>query len=474
MAIDALYPARPIDFAGETAVWEAWGSATLALDVSAAPRAPRPALQSRQRERLAALLASAARDSPRFRRLLAGRDPERVALADLPPSTKAELMAGFDDWVADPRLRLDELHRFLRDPGRIGEPYLGRYAVWESSGSSGEPGVFVQDPPALAVYELLENLRRPSLQPLRRALDPWYATERIAFVGAVDGHFASVAWLRRIALRQPWTASRMQLHSFLQPLPQLCRDLQAQAPTVLATYPSVAWTLAEEAAAGRLSLPLKEVWTGGEGLSEAARTFVTRSLGCPVAQSYGASEFLPMAAECRHGRLHVNSDWLILEPVDARGDPVAPGDPSSSVLLTNLANRVQPLVRYDLGDRVRLDASPCDCGSSLPVVEVAGRADDALVLHDGAGHGVRLSPLALTTVLEEDAGLFAFQLRQQGPRSLRLQVAGSAASAKQAREALERYLHAQGLAGVRVRTACGPVAERGRSGKVKRIVAKNA
>lgn len=58
---------------------------------------------------------------------------------------------------------------------------------------------------------------------------------------------------------------------------------------------------------------------------------------------------------CRRGRLHVNSDWFILEPIDAAGRPTPPGERSDSVLVTNLANRVQPVIRYDLGDSVVMD-----------------------------------------------------------------------------------------------------------------------
>ena len=454
-------------------MWDAWGRGALAFDIVSATRAAPAALAQRQAQRLAALLAAAARDSPLYREIIGTRDPAGLALAELPVMRKPELMRRFDDWVADPRLRLASLRRFIADPQRIGESLFGRDCVWESSGSSGEPGIFVQDAGALAVYDLLEALRRRPLQPLRRAVDPWYFGERLAFVGATTGHFASTAWLRRSGRLLPWGGPRLQLHSFLQPPQELLAQLQAQAPTVLATYPSVAWMLAEHAAAGRLRLPLQELWTGGEPLTPAMRTFLSRSFGCPVAQSYGASECLTLAGECSAGRLHLNSDWLILESVDAEHRPVPPGEAGATTLLTNLANHVQPLIRYELGDRVRLHAAGCACGQTLPVVEVEGRSDDSVVLDDRAGHAVRLSPLALTTVLEEEAGLFDFQVLQQGRRALSLQVhACDAASLERAQAALVRYLRSQGLAGVRLRARRAGAFARGPSGKAKRVVAQ--
>ena len=60
----------------------------------------------------------------------------------------------------------------------------------------------------------------------------------------------------------------------------------------------------------------------------------------------------------------------ILQPVDAQHRPVPVGETGFTTLLTNLANRVQPLIRYDLGDRVRFAPEACECGSALPVMAV--------------------------------------------------------------------------------------------------------
>ena len=96
--------------------------------------------------------------------------------------------------------------------------------------------------------------------------------------------------------------------------------------------------------------------------------------------------------------------------MDRQLRPVAPGEASDSVLLTNLANRTQPLLRYQLGDSVRFLTEACACGSGFPAIEVQGRADHTLVLRDARQREVRLLPLALTTVIEEGAQVTRFQL----------------------------------------------------------------
>ena len=454
--------------------FDLWQTGTAVAEVSMASLAPPQLFESLRARRLSALFEAAARSSPRYRRAFAHRDPARTRLTDLPISHKADLMRDFAGWVTDPQLRLDELQRFVADPANIARAFMGRYTVWESSGSTGQPGIFVQDAAAMGVYDALEALRRPVLRPLQPWLDPWGLTERTAFVGATGGHFASTVSVERLRQLQPGLSHRLRGLSFLQPMEALCAELNDFQPTVLATYPSAAVLLAEQHRAGRLRVDLREIWTGGETLSPAQRTFVRDSFACPVSQSYGASEFLSLAFECRHGALHLNSDWAILEPVDAQGRAVPDGQAGCTTLLTNLANHVQPLIRYDLGDRVTFLPTPCACGSHLPVITVSGRDDDTLQLAGGRGRAcVQVVPLAVSTVLE-DAGLFDFQLVQEGPRELLLTTGLHGRRAQPAldgaREKLQAFLWEQGARGVHIRCRSGAVARCGRSGKIQRVM----
>ena len=123
-------------------VFDPFRLASVSLDVLAAGRAGPGALAARQRTRLARVREAAVRASRFYREHLAGIGPA-VPLAELPPVTRQALMARFDDWVTDPQLRLADLKAFTADPDAIGQAYLGRYVVWESSGTSHQPGIFV-------------------------------------------------------------------------------------------------------------------------------------------------------------------------------------------------------------------------------------------------------------------------------------------------------------------------------------------
>jgi putative adenylate-forming enzyme len=462
----------------ELPVFDALRLTAVSLDVQAVQRLDAAAIRARQASRLRALVRAARERSPLYRELLPAAAHESagpIALDALPVVGKTLLMQRFDEWVADPAIRQRELLDFIADPQRVGTAFLGRYIVWESSGTSGERGFFVQDAQAMAVYDALEALRRHTLRPLQRLFDPLYLSERLAFVGATGGHFASVVSVERLRRLNPWMGAAFHSLSILCPTAELVAELNAFAPTILASYPTAVALLAEQARAGALRIRPAEIWTGGETLTDAVRQLAEQTFGCTVRNGYGASEFLSMGWECAQGRMHANADWVILEPVDEQRRPVPPGEASCSTLLTNLANHVQPLIRYDLGDGLRVATEPCACGSPLPVIEVQGRRDDPLVLQDASGRRVTWLPLALSTLLEDEAGVYDFQLLQRGAHTLGLRVGASREDAALAlarcSKALRELAQRDHLQGLRLVEEPDLPLLHGSSGKVQRVIA---
>lgn len=441
-------------------------------------------LSQRQASRVAALIDTA-RASPLYRRLHGHRVDRRTPLDHLPAVGRETLMAGFDDWCTDRAITLDSIAPFLATPTCTGTPFLGRYAAWTSSGTTGTPGIYLHDGPALAIYDALEMIRFRRPLAHGRSFDasspgglpPWWRVERCVMLGATGGHFAGNATIERLRGLGPWMADRIRMVSIMQPIGQIVAELEACRPTILATYPTAIEMLATEQSAGRLRLTLDEIWTGGEQLSDPVKAEIERVFRCAVRNGYGASEFPAIGWDCTEGVMHFNSDWVVLEPIDRRGHPVTDGAASHSVLLTNLANRIQPLIRYDLGDSVRL-LPGCACGSPFPAIHLEGRADDVLAFatDDPSNRRdlVKLLPLALVTVLEEAAGLFDFQLVQSRPMTLALRLGPSVVDPVQARRraklALRRFLDGQRLRSVRLTDDPDMPARSQRSGKLRRII----
>ncbi len=181
---------------------------------------------------------------------------------------------------------------------------------------------------------------------------------------------------------------------------------------------------------------------------------------CRVRETYGASECLVIASDCGHGWCHVNSDWVVLEPVGRAYQPILHGCASHTVLLTNLANRFQPIIRYDLGDSVLMRPDPCPYGSPFPAVRVEERRDDIIYMYATDGRMVPLLPLVLGSVVEEMPGVWRFQIIQVDPRTLHVRLetevgADRVRTWKELHSRLDRYLAAQGVPSVKVELTPG-------------------
>ena len=184
-----------------------------------------------------------------------------------------------------------------------------------------------------------------------------------------------------------------------------------------------------------------------------------------------------MAFDCTEGWLHVNADWVILEPVEADYSPTPRGRRSHTVLLTNLANHVAPIIRYDLGDSITERADECPCGNPLPAIRVEGRRDDTLRLSDPAGMDVAIPPLAIGSVIQQTPGVKLSQLIQTGRKSIavRLDINAAADTEQVWSDAignLARYLASQGLTGIEITRTAEPPVHNIASGKFRHVIAQ--
>jgi phenylacetate-CoA ligase len=139
-----------------------------------------------------------------------------------------------------------------------------------------------------------------------------------------------------------------------------------------------------------------------EKLTPEMKETLTAAFGARAYEEYGAVENCVLATECEHGRLHVSPDFGIVEIVDDDGTPLPPGV-IGRVICTGLANRTQPLIRYEIGDLASWATEPCPCGRKhLPVLEqLVGRIEDVIVGENGQAmvrfHGIFIN---LPNVLE--------------------------------------------------------------------------
>ncbi len=110
---------------------------------------------------------------------------------------------------------------------------------------------------------------------------------------------------------------------------------------------------------------LKMVKGTSEKIYDSYQNEVKKAFGQKMISEYGSAESGLIAFECPEGgHMHINMENVIVE------------EENGEIIVTNLLSRSFPIIRYKLGDFVRLASSDfkCSCGRAHPVIlDVLGR-----------------------------------------------------------------------------------------------------
>jgi phenylacetate-CoA ligase len=437
----------------------------LAGEQLARDRWSRDQLLAFQGERLRELIAHAVAASPYYREVL-GADAASgdVPLPELPTLSKATLMDNFDRVVTDPRLRRADLEAHLSGPAAA-QPFLGRYKLFSTAGTTGLRGLFVEDADEFAAW----------MGTSLRGLAAWRLGPgtRLAGIGSPSPlHISNQAYAVLLA-GQPATTPRLTVTT---PLPEMVGALNDFQPEALLAYPTVAAALAEEQLQGRLRIGPTLVATSSEVQTADMRRRIGEAWGLEPLNFYGTTEALILAAG-RPGQVGMDilEDLVVVEVVDERHRPVPPGIPGHKVLLTSLVNRVQPLLRYELTDSVTLAGGPNPLG--LPYARVAavdGRSDDVITLPAAGGGRVAVHPFRLRAPFSELLEVRQYQVVHD-PAGLRVAVvlrdSAPADTSAQVEAALAAELRDAGAVPLQIEVTAVPSIERdpGHGAKFKLI-----
>lgn len=423
----------------------------------------RAQIEGHQRTALRELLAYASEHSPFHARRLAGIDTAAIEpddLSALPVMTKTQMMSSLDDVFTDRRLTRAQVEGALARTGTSPVAILDSYFAFTSGGSSGLRGTFVFDLDAMR--QLVGSFSRNLVARLQALGGPPSGGLPIGFIAAESAvHLTGVAPAMTTSGELGFRYIGLPV---TQPLPELVDRLNELQLPALAGYPSMLAQLAHEQRAGRLRIAPMAISASSEPVIPEAREAIRSAFGVPLINSFASTEGLMGTSPPDDEAIVLAEDGCIVELVDADNRPVPPGTPSAKALVTCLANRLQPIIRYELTDSfVRLPDSP-DYGHMR--VTVDGRSDDAFRYGDVVAH-----PLVIRSVLVKTAGVAEYQVRQTADGIDVALIATGAVDVAGVRERLTAALTEAGLRDPRVTAATVPELCRTTvTGKLRRFV----
>jgi phenylacetate-CoA ligase len=267
----------------------------------------------------------------------------------------------------------------------------------------------------------------------------------------------------RTLLLPAFEMSSAKLDGFIQ-------QIQAMRPKMLFGYPSALAHIASHAEkTGQIlsNLGIKVAFVTSERLYDHQRERIERIFACPVANGYGGRDAGFIAHACPSGNMHITADDIIVEIIDNQGNVLPIGE-SGEIVVTHLATRDFPFIRYRTGDVGTLSDETCACGRGLPLLkEIQGRTTDFVVAEDGTVlHG-----LALIYILRDLPGIESFKITQHDLQHVTVQiVADSAAYEKSSEQAIEQVFKKRLGAGISVDFEYVAEIAKEKSGKFRYVI----
>ena len=394
-----------------------------------------------RKKRLRQLVRYAKANSPYYRKLYKGVGDD-FRLEDLPPVSKPDMMAHFDDILTDRNITMRRVEMFTKDVENVGRMIDGRYLIFKTSGSTGNPAVVLYDQQNIDVSSAVAAFRT-----FARRVD--YSAfmkhgKRTAGVFANYGFYLACGMSRYLQLKMPRRKTKITV-DVNAPEDEIIRQLNEFQPSMLSGYPSNLTLIAD---CEELQIHPDVIITGGELLTDEIRKKLTERFGCYVQTHYSCTEAGEIACECAEGHLHINEDWVIVEPVDHANRPVGCGQRSDKVLITNLSNYIQPFIRYELTDRIIVHDEKCSCGKTSRWLEIEGRTDDILCF----SNNVQIAPMSLYKLLEEVRSIRRFQLVQRSLSRLELRIESDEriGAFQEAVRELQSFFESKGLSDIEV------------------------
>ena len=164
-------------------------------------------------------------------------------------------------------------------------------------------------------------------------------------------------------------------HITSQTVPYYIENLNKYKPTIISGFPSSIFEIANYALENKIKILFKPkaVFSTAETLILEQVQTIENYFDCKIYDQYASSEGAPFITQCRVWKMHYNLLSGLIEIVDENLNPAKEGE----VLITSFTTHGTPLIRYQIGDKMRISNKKCICGNNNPIIEkIEGRIID--------------------------------------------------------------------------------------------------
>ena len=230
-----------------------------------------------QQKRLKELISYVKGNSPYFAALYEHID-ENAPLSELPVTNKKEMMTHFDQWMTDRSITKAKVEHFMSDISNVGTKLDGKYLVYTTSGSTGNPCIVLYDESTINVSSAIGVIRSFARKEDMTAFIK--SGKKTIALFADNGFYLGCGSVRYNLRKMPWKKNVMKTFEVRKPTDEIVNVLNEFQPSMIGCYPTAMEVLADEQEKGRLNIKPAIIMTGGEKLNDDVREHLSNVFGC--------------------------------------------------------------------------------------------------------------------------------------------------------------------------------------------------
>lgn len=332
---------------------------------------PRGLQERVQKKHLNDLLKYAKKHSEYYSKAI----PDDLDFNKIEPINKQKFIENFDKIVTDKAVTFDKvLHDIKTEDDENESPQIdSKYAITMTSGSTGNPTVILQDKYFQNISTILYSCRFMKMK------------FPFVLIGEGGNHGIESNMVNHNKKSVGFVKNIVTFVDVSDPIDSIIEQLKKAGPGTVMGYTGILTIVANRIIDKNVKIKEKMIYVSGEQCSEYDKNILRSAFDCKdVRVMYGCTEAGTIASECKYGHMHITSDWIKIEPVDKDNNPVGYDKLSDKLLLTNLMNKVQPIIRYEVTDKITLHKG-CKCGCKDDWLEIEGRSNDNLKFEKDGG-----------------------------------------------------------------------------------------
>lgn len=336
----------------------------------------------------------------------------KFSITELPLMDKRKMVENFDAVITKKGIKYQAIGKYFEKPFNFNNRYLDKYLAFHTSGSTGNPSFVLWDSvefgkaTAAFFYKISRLLYNSfSLKDIFRKIN-------VAYIGILDDYVGGNSWAYAMG-----DLCNLKMISAFQPITNICDELNKFQPEVIMTKPTLLGELARRQRDKTLRINPKRIIFAGEMIQPADAEDIRDFFATVPYNSYSTCETGPVALQnSEASKLKIYNEMVYLELLDENNQPISECNQIGRIVITNLHNKVIPVIRYDIGDSAYYIRE----GSSYQLSPILGRTTSFFPFTDTQEKTVKIPEFLFWTIYEK--GITKYQIIQKGHSELLLRL----------------------------------------------------